>query len=47
MQPATRPPAGRQFKALAVAIRRRLQAMPKIVLGFFAGPSLTYFVKAA
>jgi hypothetical protein len=31
-----------QFKALAVAALRRLQAMPHIVRGFFGDPNLAY-----
>lgn len=35
-----------QFKALAVAALRRLQAMPAIVRGFFAAPDLAYITAA-
>jgi transposase len=36
-----------QFKALAVAALRRLQAMPHLVRGFFGDPNLAYITKAA
>jgi len=36
-----------QFKALAVAALRRLQAMPHIVRGFFGDPDLAYITRAA
>jgi transposase len=36
-----------QFKALAVGALRRLQAMPRIVRGFFADPDLAYIAAAS
>jgi transposase len=35
-----------QFKALAIAALRRLQAMPHIVRGFFRDPNLAYITAA-